>query len=156
MAWADWLLIREAWQARHPAWDFAEGRPGADTQHHLGLAPGVDQRATADGVPRNPGRKAAEPQGWSAFWRRAGLPADAIAYAQLSERSPEPYPAVVDSRRVQALCLVNPAIDDMVHGATQGLGDVLASVQLWLRDSQRTEQTIEALLQEPLRRHRDQ
>ena len=147
MAWADWLLIREAWEARHPAWDFTEGSvlaqiPSITSVSRQALITG--QRPMA--FPETLAGDAAEPQGWSAFWRRAGLPADAIAYTLVSERSPEPYPTVVDSRRVQALCLVNSAIDDMVHGATQGLGDVLGSVQLWLRDSQRTERTIEALL----------
>jgi hypothetical protein len=147
MAWADWLLIREAWQARHPAWDFAEGSvlaqvPSITSVSRQALIAG--QRPAA--FPESLAGGGVEPQGWSAFWRRAGLPPEAIAYAQLAERAPEPYPAAVDSRRVQALCLVSPAIDDIVHGATQGLGDVLGAVQIWLRDSQRTEQTIEALL----------
>ena len=87
MAWADWLLIREAWQARHPAWDFAEGSvlaqiPSITSVSRQALITG--QRPMA--FPETLAGDAAEPQGWSAFWRRAGLPADAIAYT-LSYRS---------------------------------------------------------------------
>jgi hypothetical protein len=147
MAWTDWLLIREAWQARHPAWEFEDVSvlaqvPSITAVSRQALISGQRPVAFAGALATG----AAEPQGWTAFWRRAGLSPAAIVCTQLAERAPEPYPAVVDRRRVQALCLVNPAIDDVVHGATQGLGDVLASVQIWLRNSQRTEQAIEALL----------
>ncbi len=147
MAWPDWLLIREAWGARHRAWDFDERSvlaqiPSITSVSRQALITGQRPMAFPDTLAEN----AAESQGWAAFWRRAGLSPEAITYAQITERSPEPYPAIVDSRRIQAICLVNPAIDDMMHGATQGLSDLLGSVHLWLNNSQRTEQAIEALL----------
>jgi|GEM_PF-1129221 len=147
MAWSDWHLIREAWGTRHRAWDFDERSvlaqiPSITSVSRQALITGQRPMAFPDTLAEN----AAESQGWAAFWRRAGLSLGAIAYAQISERSPEPYPAIVDSRRIQAMCLINSAIDDMLHGATQGLGDVLGSVRLWLNNSQRTEQAIAALL----------
>lgn len=147
MAWSDWLLIRETWGARHSAWDFVERSvlaqiPSVTSVSRQALITGQRPMAFPDTLAEN----AAESQGWAAFWRRAGISSNAIAYTQISERSPEPHPAIVDSRRIQAICMVNPAIDDMLHGATQGLSDVLASVRLWLNNSQRTEQAITALL----------
>ena len=156
MAWADWLLIREVWQARHPAWDFAEGSilaqiPSITSVSRQALISGQRPMAFPDTLAGD----AAEPQGWSAFWRRAGLPGEAIAYAQVSERSPKPYP----SRRQPAY--PNPVPGQSGHrrhgarrharpGRRAGLGAALAARLATHRANDR------GTAQEPLHRHRDQ
>jgi len=59
------------------------------------------------------------------------MPAEACAYAHLNLDRAGP-PLVLDSARVQALCLVDSSIDDMLHGASLGAADVQASLRLWL------------------------
>jgi hypothetical protein len=145
---ADWQLIGPTWRARHADWRFEE---------HLVLAPvptitAISRQALVSGL--RPADFAdtldsnrAEPQQWAAFWTREGILADACAYARLSLDRDEP-PPVLDSARVQALCLVDGSIDDMLHGASLGAADVQASLRLWLeRDAPRLEAVIAGLLE---------
>jgi len=149
LALSDWTLIGPVWRARHPDWRF---------QEHLLLAQiptitAVSRQALASG--RRPADFAAtlahnrdEPKLWAAFWRaQAGLPAVACPYARLALERDQPPPPVVDSVRTRALCLIDDSMDDMLHGASQGTADQLASVRLWLdRGSRRLENVIATLL----------
>jgi hypothetical protein len=137
LALADWLLIAETWQVRHPTWQF---------DPHLVLAQvptvtSVSRQALVSG--RRPAQFAAsldtnarESQEWQAFWETtAHLPAGAAAYAALAPTLNAPYPAALDSRRTQALCLISPIIDTIVHGASQGAASVQAALRVWLDDA---------------------
>ncbi|MCL4835376.1 MAG: BREX-3 system phosphatase PglZ [Caldilineaceae bacterium] len=137
---AVWQQIRAVWSQRHPDWQMDEQLvlaqiPTITAISRQALISGQRPAHFSESLTHN-GR---EKQGWQRFWEGAGLPASAAEYELLSTRSDTFYPPAVDSRRVQALCLVTPIIDQMVHGATQGVADVHASVALWLhnQDDQR-------------------
>lgn len=148
MALADWLLIKETWRGQHREWQFAE---------HLVLAQlptitAVSRQALVSGL--RPADFAAslshnrsEAKQWAAFWQQENLLATACAYVRL-RLGKHVLPAVLDSPRIEALCLVNHAVDDMVHRAGLGAADVQASLRLWLQEqSPQLEAIIEALLQ---------
>ena len=138
MSLADWMLIRDVWRGRHPDWQLHE---------HVVLA----QIPTITAVSRQALISVSRPadfsdsmthnrheaRQWTEFWAREDLPASACAYAHLSLGEGVP-PAVPTSARVQALCLVNKSIDEMLHGASLGAADVQASLRLWLE--QRSQQ----------------
>jgi hypothetical protein len=88
-----------------------------------------------------------ESRQWTAFWEREGIPAQACAYERL-HLSNEAWPDAVSSSRVQALCLIDNDIDEMVHGASQGLRGVHASLHTWLQGEvcQRLEGVLAELL----------
>lgn len=137
---AVWQQIRGVWGQRHPKWQMDEQLvlaqiPSITAISRQALISGQRPAHFSESLTHN-GR---EKQLWQRFWEGAGLPASAAEYELLSTRSDTFYPPAVDSRRVQALCLVTPIIDQMVHGATQGVADVHASVALWShnRDMQR-------------------
>lgn len=137
---AVWQQIRAVWSQRHPDWQMDEQLvlaqiPTITAISRQALISGQRPAHFSESLTHN-GR---EKQLWQRFWEGAGLPVSAAEYELLSTRSDTFYPPAVDSRRVQALCLVTPIIDQIVHGATQGVADVHASVELWLhnRDIQR-------------------
>ena len=147
MSLADWTLIGPAWRARHPQWHFSK---------HLLLAQvptitAVSRQALVSG--QRPahfsdtlGANQAEAKQWTAFWARQDLPEESCAYARLNLDRDEP-PSVLDSARVQALCLLDGSMDDMLHGASLGAADVQASLQLWLEGgARRLEAVIAGLL----------
>lgn len=147
MSLADWTLIGAAWRARHPDWRFGE---------HLLLAQvptitAVSRQALVSGLrpadfAATLNTNKAEPGQWSGFWAREDLPAEACAFAHLNLDRAGP-PPVLDSARVQALCLVDSSIDDMLHGASLGAADVQASLRLWLeQQAPRLEAVIAGLL----------
>jgi hypothetical protein len=149
LALADWTLIGPVWRARHPDWRFRE---------HLLLAQiptitAISRQALVSG--QRPADFAAtlthnrdEPQSWAAFWRaQADLPTVACPYARLALDRDQPPPPAIGSVRTRALCLIDDSIDGMMHGASQGIADQLASLRLWLdRGSRRLEDVIVTLL----------
>ena len=147
MSLADWLLIETTWRSRHSVWRF---------QEHLVLAQiptitAVSRQALVSGL--RPADFAAtlfhnraEAQQWAGFWAREDLPASACNYARL-KLGQHTLPPALDSPRVQALCLVNTNIDEMLHGASLGAADVQASLHLWLDgQAQQLEAIISGLL----------
>jgi hypothetical protein len=148
MALSDWMLIKSTWQERHPTWQM-------DEQLLLAQVPSitsVSRQALIGG--RRPAHFSTslthnryDAQGWRTFWRNQELPENAIHHAFLADRLGITGPDTLDSRHTRALCLVSTAIDEMIHGATQGAGDVLASLRLWLNEgSHGLEEIINRLL----------
>lgn len=149
MALADWALIAPVWRARHPGWRF---------QEHLLLAQiptitAISRQALVSG--RRPADLVAtlahnrdEPKLWAAFWRvQEDLPTDACPYARLALDRDQAPPTVIGSARTQALCLIDPSLDEMLHGASQGAANQQASLSLWLeRGSRLLEEVIATLL----------
>ena len=149
MSLADWTLIRQTWQARHDEWNMAEHLvltqvPGVTSVARQALVSGLRPERLADTL-LTTGHEA---QRWRQFWQTQNdLPAERIAYASLPDRLDAPLPEAVSSPHTSALCLVSTVIDNMVHGATQGAADALASLRLWLADgARRLEALIEQLL----------
>jgi hypothetical protein len=149
MALSDWTLIGPVWRARHPDWHF---------QEHLLLAQiptitVISRQALISG--QRPADFAAtlhhlraEPEHWVAFWRaQEGLATVACPYTHLALERDKPPPPAINSVRTRALCLIDPSIDGMMHGASQGTADLQASLRLWLdRGSKRLEEVIATLL----------
>ena len=139
MSLAVWQQIRAVWVRRHPDWRMDEQLllaqvPSSTAVSRQALISGQRPALFAESLAHN-GREEAL---WKRFWEGEGLPAGGAEYAFLPARSDTFDPPAVSSRRTQALCLVSPVIDEMVHGATQGVAGVHASVGLWLdnRDGQ--------------------
>lgn len=133
MSLAVWQQIRAAWGQRHPTWAMDEKLvlaqiPTITAVSRQALVSGLPPAQFADSLTHNQ----READLWGLFWQNQGLAANTIALAHLPNRTTAQIPGDVDSRRTLAFCLINPVIDAIVHGATQGLGDVHASVQLWL------------------------
>ena len=146
MSLAVWQQIRDVWVRRHPAWQMREQLllvqiPSITAISRQALISGQRPALFAESLTHN-GR---EEILWRRFWEGEGLPAGGAEYAFLPARTEQFYPPSVGSRRTQALCLVSPVIDDIVHGATQGVADVHASVALWLGNQDEQSQGAEWL-----------
>ncbi|HBY96315.1 MAG TPA: BREX-3 system phosphatase PglZ [Chloroflexi bacterium] len=147
LALSDWILIGTAWRARHADWQF---------QEHLVLAQvptitAISRQALVSGLrPADFGAtldsNRSEAREWATFWAREGLVADACPYVNTRLDRDDPPPAL-DSARTQALCLVDPTFDALLHGAGLGTAGLHASLRVWL-DSQsaKVEEAIETLL----------
>jgi hypothetical protein len=128
---ADWLLVRPVWQARQPGWQIQEWLllaqiPTITAVSRQALVSGwrpADFAATLD-------HNHQEPKQWAAFWQGHDAPASAYERLRLDEGD---RPAALSSARVQALCLINNDIDEMLHGASLGAAAVQAALRLWLQ-----------------------
>lgn len=152
MSLADWLIIKQAWQVHQAGWQFKENLLLAQiptitaiSRHALisGLRP-------ADFYIPN-AVKLTEPKAWSAFWLREGLPENAIALFALNLDVNDPTPEITNPR-LQALCLIERQLDEIMHGSMLGASDHQASVELWLsgnqsRNSEKLENVIQTLLE---------
>ena len=148
---ADWTLIRPAWQMRHHEWEISEHLvlaqvPSVTSVSRQALVSGLRPARLADTLvtTQHEGRR------WREFWQaRYDVAPDRFLYGALDERCETPLLADILSQRTMAACLVSTAIDNMLHGATQGAADVQASLRLWLADgSHRLEALIDRLLDE--------
>ena len=133
MSLATWLQIKPVWQARHHDWDFAEQLllaqvPSITAVSRQSLISGLPPLSFAGTLTNN----RQEAHQWKNFWMSKDLAARHIAYALLPNRRGQPDPAMIEQHSLRALCLVSTVIDDIVHGATQGLADVHASLAIWL------------------------
>jgi len=151
---ADWELIALTWRTRHSDWHYEKQLllaqiPTITAISRLALASGMrpaDLRLP--GAPRN------EVEGWQAFWGREGLPENAIEAVSLALDRVAP-PAVITSSHLEALCLIDHTIDDILHGSVLGASDLQASLRLWLEignDERPTSARLEALLDDLLER----
>jgi predicted AlkP superfamily pyrophosphatase or phosphodiesterase len=148
---ADWMLIRPAWQMRHQEWEIGEHLvlaqvPSVTSVSRQALVSGLRPARLADTLvtTQHEGRR------WREFWQaRYDVAPDRFLCGALDQRSETPLLPEILSQRTMAACLVSTAIDNMLHGATQGSADVQASLRLWLADgSRRLEALIDRLLEE--------
>lgn len=151
---ADWLLLRAAWQERHPEWALEERLllaqiPTITSISRQALVSGLRPASFAESLYTT----AHEARGWQAFWSGQGLIGDVIAYARLAlDRAP--VPAIVESNLLAALCLVDHSIDELIHGASLGAAQVQDGLQRWLDGyAPRLEELIVDLLARGLRVH---
>lgn len=152
MSLADWLLIRQRWQQRHPGWQFQEQLllaqiPSITPVSRQALVSGERPAAFRDRLTDN----SREGQQWAAFWARNDVPTSASLYGRLHLRgvngAQASWPDDLGSTRLQAACLINNSIDDLSHGARLGAADMQASLEIWLRDrSPALERLIDQLL----------
>lgn len=148
LALRDWLLIGEAWRARHPEWRFAETLllaqiPTITAISRQALVAGSRPLDFGETIRHN----RAEPRLWTAFWTRQDSPLaeDGCTYLHLGDEAESP--AALLGPRVSAACLVETSIDEIIHGASLGAADVQSSMRLWLdRVSPRVEAALGNLL----------
>ena len=145
---AAWWLLARAWGERQPGWQWQSQLllaqvPSLTAVSRQALLSGKRPVEFAGSLTHN----RYEGRQWAAFWEREGIPAQACAYERLRLEGDE-WPDVGGGGRVQALCLIYNDIDEMVHGASQGLTDVHASLQAWLQGEvcQRLEGVLAELL----------
>jgi hypothetical protein len=146
---AAWTTIAPVWRERHPAWRFDERLvlaqiPSLTAVSRQALISGERPANFADSL----GHNRYEKRLWASFWARENVPAAACAYEHLALGGERPLPDALTSSRTQALCLINNSIDEMVHGATQGLTGVHASLYAWLggEEGRQLEVTVGTLL----------
>ena len=144
-----WTVIARAWRQRYPQWHLDEQLvlaqiPSLTAVSRQALVSGQRPANFADTI----GHNRQEKRLWTTFWAKEDIPASACAYGRLSLGTETPLPAVLTSHLTQALCLINNSIDKMVHGATQGLTDVHASLDNWLRGAEgaRLEEALSLML----------
>ena len=133
MALAEGCAIRAVWAERRPTWLLTERLVLAQVPSLTA----VSRQALVSGLrPDQFGatltESAPEPRHWREFWAERDVPAGGAVYERLSPVENTDYPPAIGSRRTQALCLVTGAIDDMVHGATQGMAGMHAALRVWL------------------------
>jgi len=150
LALMDWLLIRNAWQRRHPNWHLVESLllaqvPTITSISRQALISGLRPADFAASIQTN----SEEPRQWVTFWTRSGLPAEACAYLSADFRS-DPVPVELTNPRLRMLCLVERTIDEIVHGSVLGNADLIATIKVWLdekKDPLRLESVISDLLE---------
>ena len=142
MALADWLQIRDLWQARNPNWRIDERLVLAQ----IPSITAISRQALISG--RRPAQFAAtllhnrnEQHHWSQFWQAHGLPANASAYATLATYREAAYPDVIESRHTQVLCLVSSVLDNKVHSESQGAVGWQATLGVWLHSNEAQHQS---------------
>jgi hypothetical protein len=148
MSLRDWHVIERTWRARHTDWQ-VETRlllaqiPTITSNSRQALISGLRPAEFADTLDST-GR---EPRRWLAFWAREDLSPAQCAYRALAfDQNPEPE---LPGPEVQALCLVDVSIDELIHGATAGDAGFRASLEVWLsRYSPNLERFLTSLLAE--------
>ncbi len=149
MSLAAWTVIGRVWRERHPDWQMTERLvlaqvPSLTAVSRQALVSGERPYHFAATLSHNRQEK----QQWATFWARENIAPHLCGYAHLLLGGERPLPEVVDNGRIQALCLINNSIDDMVHGASQGLTSVHAALYTWLNGDEgaRLEGVLAALL----------
>jgi hypothetical protein len=151
LALMDWLLIRNAWQARHPNWHLAENLllaqvPTITSISRQALVSGLRPADFTATIQTN----SEESRQWETFWTRSGLPAEACAYVSADFRR-DPMPAELTDPRLRLLCLVERTVDEIVHGSVLGNADLIATIRVWL-DEKKTPQQLESAVSDLLGR----
>jgi len=149
MSLSDWLLARLAWQSRHADWLMKEMLVMAQIPTITALS----RQALISGLrpadfytPAGAGLN--EAKSWTAFWGREGLPEDACTLCLLSLERDDPSADLTDPR-LQAICLIERQLDEIMHGSVLGAVDHQDSVNLWISASEsqpRTSARLERLL----------
>jgi len=149
MSLSDWLLVRPAWLSRHADWLMKETLVMAQIPTITALS----RQALISGLrpadfytPAGAGLN--EAKSWTAFWGREGLPEDACTLCLLSLERDDPSADLTDPR-LQAICLIERQLDEIMHGSVLGAVDHQDSVNLWISASEsqpRTSARLERLL----------
>jgi len=153
MSLSDWMLVKQAWQARQNKWQFKENLVLAQiptitavSRHSLisGLRP-------ADFYIPN-ATKSTETKAWSAFWMQKELAENSISLIALNLDKNDPTPEITNPR-LQAICLIERQLDEIMHGSMLGSIGQQSTVELWLsggqsQNSTKLEKVLNTLLDE--------
>ncbi len=131
MSALDWSRIVIRWQDRHPDWRMTDRLvlaqiPTVTSISRQALIAGLRPAQFAETIATT----REELKRWTAFWANEGLPASAVAFERLAfDERPDP---ALPSRAVQALCLVDVSIDEMIHGTSHGDAEFEQDLDVWL------------------------
>jgi hypothetical protein len=75
--------------------------------------------------------KLTEAKAWSSFWARESLPENAVDFIALNLEKNDPTPEVTNPR-LQAVCLIERQLDEIMHGSMLGGMAHQSNVNLWL------------------------
>ncbi len=155
MSLTDWLLLKSAWSSRQTNWKMKENLVLAQiptitavSRHSLisGLRPADFYHPNAS--------KASEAKAWGSFWmREGGLPENTIDLIALRLEKNDPAPEITNPR-LQALCLIERQLDEIMHGSMLGAMVHQSTVNSWLSpnnsgiNSTKLENVINLLLDE--------
>lgn len=145
MALADWIFIRNAWQDRNLGWKF---------NIHLVLAQipsitAISRQALVSGLrpvdfSKTLVNNQSEPKQWNTFWQNEEVASKACTYERHKTKVNSDW---IDTPRLEIVCFINNAIDDLMHNTTLGLQDFYASLKIWLeKESHSLESIISDLL----------
>ena len=133
LSYATWLLIERKWKDRNVDWRWSSSAVLAQVPSLTAIS----RQALVSGkrpaeFKSSMGHNRAEERHWTIFWEREDVPSSASSYTHLKLEEDQTVPAIITSSQFQALCFIYNGVDNMVHGASQGLVDVHASLSSWL------------------------
>lgn len=132
MSLSDWLLLKQAWQAHQADWRFKENLLLAQ----IPTITAVSRHALISGLRPSDfyipnATKLTETKAWHAFWIHENLPANSISLLALNLEKIDPTPEITNPR-LQALCLIERQLDEIMHGSMLGNAGHQSSIELWL------------------------
>ena len=145
MALADWQVISKTWRERNPSWKFEDQYvlaqiPTITAISRQSLISGLRPIDFTDTLRNNQ----AEPKQWRTFWLNEDVAAESCVYER---HNPKVMPDWIDKPQLEIVCLIDNAIDDIVHNTTLGQSDFYASLNIWLeKDSPALENNISYML----------
>ena len=151
MSLTDWLLLKRVWQSRQSEWQMKENLVLAQipTITAISRQSLISGSFPADFFMSHSARMT-EAKAWNTFWTYNGLPYNAIELIALKLEKEDPTPEITNPR-LQALCLIERQLDEIMHGSMLGGMDHQSTVNLWLsqnspRNSAKLESVINLLL----------
>jgi hypothetical protein len=149
MALADWSIIRPVWRSRHENWRIQSQLllaqiPTVTSISRQALISGLRPVEFEQTIDHN----RQETNHWKNFWTGEGISPRACQVERI--RSPKDgLDSSIAAPRTRALCLIDNAIDNIIHNTSLGATDAQQSVRLWLKEhAHRLETQIEHLLED--------
>jgi hypothetical protein len=146
MSALDWSRIVLRWQTRHPDWRMTERYvlaqvPTVTSISRQALISGLRPAQFVETIATTRD----EPKRWTAFWANEGMPVGGVGFERLAfDERPDP---ALPRPAVQALCLVDVSIDEMIHGTSHGDAEFEKDLDVWLdQTSPRMERYLQRLL----------
>jgi len=145
MSLADWQVIGKTWRSRNPKWMLDERLVMAQ----IPTITSISRQALVSGLrpvdfSASLRDNQSEPRLWKSFWQNEAVSPDSCVYDRYK---PSTAPYWIDKPRLEAICLIDNTIDDLMHNTMLGLSDFYASLEIWLdKDSPALEKTIDDLL----------
>ncbi|MEA3350374.1 MAG: BREX-3 system phosphatase PglZ [Chloroflexota bacterium] len=149
MALADWLIIQPVWKSRHTDWQMQSQLllaqvPSITAVSRQALISGMRPAEFQESIHHN----RYEPKHWKNFWARQDLSPKACQFERFRSRKGGSDSTLV-TPRTRALCLIDNAIDDIIHKSSLGASNAQQTLRLWLKEhAQKLEHQIDLLLKD--------
>ncbi|OQX61660.1 MAG: hypothetical protein B5M51_07435 [Anaerolinea sp. 4484_236] len=139
MALADWLIVQPVWKLRHPDWQIQRQLllaqiPSITAVSRQALISGLRPAEFKESMLHN----RQEPKHWKNFWASQDLPPNACQLERFRANRDDSDISLAPPR-TRALCLIDNAIDDIMHKALLGATNAQQSLYriLWNRTTKR-------------------